>query len=116
VTLTAKTLATLSEHDIDPDAFLAYADCYRENQDASSEAVEDFLDRFDGEFASSEEWAKKTLYMHVNDSFDEGVGDFLTHLLNYVNFFEYARDCELNGDIYVIESRKTGETYVFKGN
>lgn len=81
---------------IDNTAFSAFMD-YESIEDAG-EAIERFEECYAGTFASVQEWAEQFL-----DETGE-INEIPERLRYYFDYEAFARDCELGGDIWKIET------------
>lgn len=74
---------------------------------AHLDSAEEMIENYRGEYDSLEDWAEETLN-------DQGALNGLPENLRfYFDFASYARDCELNGDIY--SEYAGGKYHVFFG-
>ena len=86
--------ALATEHCLDAEAFAAFLEY--ENLELD-EGVEAFQDCYSGTFASLAEWAE-------NFADDTGMLDQVPdHLRSYFDFSAWARDAELNGDVWTAD-------------
>lgn len=96
---------------IDPDLFLAFLDVEGYDDlimDHPKQAIDRYRDKYAGTFDTLENWAVE----HLQDT--GAMENIPEYFQNYFDYQSYARDAELNGDIYSIGLN--GETHVFYSN
>lgn len=96
--------ALATEHCLDAEALQAFLNY--EGMGDLEEAIEAFQDCYAGTFASLAEWAE-------NFADDTGMLDQVPdHLRFYFDFSAWARDAELNGDVWTVDL-EDGDIAVF---
>jgi antirestriction protein len=73
-----------------------------------ADTARDCLERFQGVYNSSEDWAQE--YLEDTGMFE----NVPKEIAYYFDFEAYARDCQLSGDVSFI--REHGQTYVFNNH
>ena len=88
--------AIADDHNIDPDLLAAFVEMECLND--LDEVAGRFQDQYAGTYDSLTDWAE--------DILEEtgGLAEIPERLRYYFDFEKYARDCELGGDVYTIET------------
>ena len=96
--------AIAAEHCLDHEAFTAFLEY--ESFDDAEEAAEAFQDCYAGTFESLTEWAEQFIE-------DAGMlAEMPENLRCYFDYAAFARDCELNGDIWTVDL-ENGDMAIF---